>query len=117
MLSGSTDSELRRNFSFEAVGALGTGIFNALVVNFLPVIARREGADPFLLAVLSAAPFAANSLGIFTGFWMPSEIRRLRYVSVLIAAGRVLFLDALVTYVPLAHVAIAFGTMLTLDVA
>src|SRR5882762_5978885 len=105
MLSGSTDSELRSNFSFEAVGALGTGLFNALVVNFLPVIARREGADALLLAVLSAAPFAANSLGIFSGFWMPSEIRRLRYVAVLIVAGRVLFLGALVSTVPLALVA------------
>ena len=62
MLSGANDAELRRNFSFEAVGALGTGLFNALVVNFLPVIARREGADPLLLAVLSAAPFAAVQL-------------------------------------------------------
>jgi len=117
MLSGANDSALRRNFSFEAAGALGTGLFNALVVNFLPVIARREGADPLLLAVLSAAPFAANSLGIFTGFWMPSEIRRLRYVSVLIAGGRVLFLGALITTVPLALVAMAFGMYLTLAVA
>ena len=34
---------VRRNFGFDAVGALGTGLFNALVVNFLAVIARREG--------------------------------------------------------------------------
>ena len=82
-----------------------------------PSLARREGADPLLLAVLSAAPFAANSLGIFSGFWMPSEIRRVRYVSVLIAAGRVLFLGALVTTGPLALVGMAFGMYLTLAVA
>jgi MFS transporter, DHA1 family, inner membrane transport protein len=117
MLSGSSDSELRQNFSFEAVGALGTGLFNALVVNFLPVIARREGADPLLLAALSAAPFAANSLGIFSGFWMPSELRRVRYVSLLLVAGRALFLGGLLTTGPFALVAMGFGMYLTLAVA
>ena len=70
---------VRRNFSFDALGALGTGLFNALVVNFLAVIARHDGADPLLLAALAAAPFAANTLAIFTGFWVPREAHRPRY--------------------------------------
>ena len=42
---------------------------------------RREGADPVLLAAFAAAPFAANTFAIFTGFWAPSEGRRVQYVS------------------------------------
>jgi MFS family permease len=117
MPSAAGDAELRRNFSFEAVGAVGTGLFNALVVNFLPVIARREGADPLLLAVLSSAPYAANSLGVFTGFWMPGEHRRVAYVAVLLIVGRVLFLGSLWTTGPIALVAMAFGMYLTLAIA
>jgi len=65
---------VRRNFGFDAVGALGTGLFNALVVNFLAVIARREGADPLLLAALAAAPFALKFLKPVDLFDRSSEI-------------------------------------------
>jgi MFS transporter, DHA1 family, staphyloferrin B biosynthesis exporter len=99
------------------MGALGTGLFNALVVNFLAVIARREGADPLLLAMIAAAPFAANSLGIFSGFWMPSQRRRVQYVSALLVAGRALFLCGLVVTAPIALVGMGFGMYLTLAVA
>src|SRR3954453_13776101 len=85
---------MRRNFGFDAVGALGTGVFNALVVNFLSVIARREGADPILLAAVAATPFAANMLAIFSGFWVPGDKHRQRYVSTLLVLGRALFLVA-----------------------
>src|SRR5438874_1078105 len=74
------DRQLRRNFGFDAMGALGTGVFNALVVNFLSVIARREGADPLLLAALAAAPFAANTLSNFYGLLgsAPAAARQVR---------------------------------------
>src|SRR6185295_12167923 len=93
---------LRRNFSFDAVGALGTGVFNALVDNFLSVIARREGADTVLLAAIAAAPFAANMLSIFSGFWVPDDKRRVHYVAGLLALGRAMFLCAALTTAPLA---------------
>ena len=108
---------LRRNFCFDAVGALGTGLFNALVVNFLAVIARREGADPVLLAALAAAPFAANTLAIFSGFWVPSERNRVRSASLLLMGGRGLFLIGVVASGPLALVLMAFGLFLTLAIA
>jgi MFS family permease len=104
---------LRRNFGFDAVGALGTGLFNALVVNFLSVIARREGAEPLLLAALAAAPFAANMLGIFSGFWVPGDRHRVRYVAMLLICGRALFLGALVTSGPVALLAMGFGMWIT----
>jgi len=100
---------LRRNFGFDAAGALGTGLFNALVVNFLAVIARREGADPLLLAALAAAPFAANTLTIFFGFWVPAQRRRVTYVSLLLIVGRAMFLGGLVATGPMALLAMGLG--------
>ena len=108
---------VRRNFSFDALGALGTGLFNALVVNFLAVIARHDGADPLLLAALAAAPFAANTLAIFTGFWVPREAHRARYVSLLIVFGRALFMGGLLTSGPTALLWMGFGMWLTMAMA
>ncbi len=105
---------VRRNFGFDAMGALGTGLFNALVVNFLAVIARREGADPLLLAALVAAPFAANILGIFSGFWVPSDRHRVRYVAIVLMCGRALFFGALVATGPIALLAMGLGMWTTL---
>src|SRR5687767_12369949 len=109
------EAALRRNFAFDASGAVGTGMFNALVAGFLAVIARREGAEPLLLAALAAAPFAANMLSIFSGFWVPGHGHRVRYVSAMLVLGRALFVPALFTTHPLALLAMAFGTWLTLS--
>ena len=111
--NAAAEHAMRRNFGFDAVGALGTGLFNALVVNFLSVIARREGADPLLLAAVAAAPFAANMLAIFSGFWVPGDKHRVRYVSTLLVLGRSLFLVATVTTTPFALLAMTFGLFLT----
>jgi predicted MFS family arabinose efflux permease len=108
------ETRLRWNFTWDAMGALGTGLFNALVVNFLAVIARREGADPLLLAALTAAPFAANTLAIFSGFWVPPDRRRVQFVSLLLILGRALFFVGLISTGPEALLWMGFGMWLTL---
>jgi MFS transporter, DHA1 family, inner membrane transport protein len=105
---------VRRNFVWDASGALGTGLFTALVINFLPVIARREGADPLLLAALAAGPFAANTLAIFFGFWVPPESHRVRFVSLLLLGGRALFLVGLVSSRPMSLLFMGLGMWLTM---
>src|SRR5438105_13357941 len=109
------EARLRQNFTWDAMGGLGTGLFNALVVNFLAVIARREGADPMLLAALAAGPFAANTLAIFGGMWVPSA-RRVQYVAAMLMAGRALFLLASLStaQTPIGLVALGFGLWLTM---
>jgi predicted MFS family arabinose efflux permease len=109
-----SEARLRRNFSWDATGALGTGLFNALVVNFLAVIARRDGADPMLLAALAAGPFAANTLAIFMGFWVPSDRGRVKFVSLLLIAGRSLFFLGLVSSGPAALLCLGLGMWLTM---
>jgi predicted MFS family arabinose efflux permease len=107
------ETRLRLNFTWDASGALGTGLFTALVVNFLAVIARREGADPLLLAALAAAPFAANTLAIFSGFCVPSDRQRVNFVSILLIAGRSLFLFGLIASGPTALLLMGLGMWLT----
>src|SRR5438874_7902202 len=107
------ESQMRRNFGFDATGAVGTGLFNALVGGFLAVIARREGAEPLLLAALAAAPFAANMLSIFSGFWMPHDRYRVPYVAALVVLGRAMFLPAVFATAPLALLSMGFGLWLT----
>jgi MFS family permease len=109
-----TERQLRRNFGYDAAGALGTGLFNALVVNFLAVIARREGADPVLLAALAAAPFAANTLAIFMGFLVPPERLRVKFVSILVVLGRAIFLAGLFTPTPVMLLCMGAGMWLTM---
>jgi Major Facilitator Superfamily len=111
-----TERQVARNFSFDAMGALGTGLFNALVVNFLAIIARREGGDPLLLAALAAGPFAANTLAIFTGFWVPAARHRVGYVSLFIMLGRALFLGGLLTTGPMALLWMGLGMWLTMAI-
>src|SRR5258708_21398906 len=108
------ERRVRRNFGFDGVGAVGTGLFNALVVNFLAVIARREGADPLLLAALAAAPFAANILGIFSGYWVPSDRHRVRYVAIVQVMGRALFFGALLSTGPVVLLLMGLGLWTTL---
>src|SRR4051812_26375433 len=103
------EAQLRQNFTFDAIGALGTGLFTALVVNFLSVIARREGADPMLLAALAAAPFLANTLAIFFGFYVPPDARRVQFVSILLMVGRAMFVFGLFTTEPLSLLWMGIG--------
>ena len=65
---------MRRSFGFDAVGALGPGVFNALVVNFLSVIARR-GRRP-AVAGSGRGTVRRNMLAIFSGFWVRRQAPR-----------------------------------------
>lgn len=53
-------SDLRRNFLLDLSAGLLIGVFVAITGSFAPVVARRLGASPFLMAVITAAPYAGN---------------------------------------------------------
>jgi MFS family permease len=117
MPSVADEQLVRRNFTFDATGAVGTGLVNALIVNFLAVIARREGADPLLLAALAAGPFAANTLAIFSGFWVPGDRHRVKCAAGLLIGGRALFFIGILTSGPLSLLWMGFGMWLSMAVA
>jgi len=79
------------------VNSLGAGAFTALTINFIPVVARRLDADPLLLSIILAAPFAGSVLNVFSGYWLPRH-NRLRFAAVAIGFARgLLFLTPLAT--------------------
>lgn len=58
---------VRRNLLFDASAAVGAGLAIGVVTQLLPSVLRREGVEPVGLALLTAAPFVANTLTVFTG--------------------------------------------------
>ena len=58
---------LRRNVLLDLVSLVGVGITASVVLSLLPGVARHAGLDPVGIALLAAAPFAANVLGLFAG--------------------------------------------------
>lgn len=102
----------RRNVLYDAANGLGNGLFTALVINFVPVIARRNGADALLLAALAAAPFAANVVGLLGVAWLPTT-GRARYLALVQALGRGVFLFALLGDWPIVLLVMLFGYYLS----
>ncbi|MEK6719152.1 MAG: MFS transporter [Chloroflexota bacterium] len=86
------EARLRWNLSFDLTAAVGIGATTALVGALLPTIARQNGLQPLELAMLAAAPFLANLLGIFAGRLGPRSPRQL---GLLRAAGAGLLLALL----------------------
>jgi MFS family permease len=99
--------QARRSLLFDSANGLGAGLFTALVINFVPVIARREGADPLLLAAITACPFAANVVGLLSVGFLPTR-HRTAYIVVVQALGRGVFLLALLGDWPQALLAMFF---------
>lgn len=62
---------------------LGVGLTTALMWSLLPSVARRDGVGAMGLALLAAAPFAANVLAIFAGRLGPHTPRGLALVRAL----------------------------------
>lgn len=83
----------RWNLLFDSLNGLGSGLFTALVINLVPVIARRLGAETLLLAAISATPFAANVVGLLSVIWLLRG-RRAQYIAAVQTLGRGAFVLA-----------------------
>jgi MFS family permease len=84
------DATVRRNLSLDLVSGVGLGVTMALAGALLPTIARREGLSPIGLAVLAAAPFVGNLLGVLAGRYGPRTTGELALTRLLGAAALVL---------------------------
>ena len=60
----SAPADLRHNFSLDFTAATLVGVYVAAITTFVPIVARRLGASPFLLALITAAPTAGNILAV-----------------------------------------------------
>jgi len=53
-LSGTFPESVRGNLRIEIVAAIAYGLFYAIAISFMPVVLRRLGASPSLLAIYTA---------------------------------------------------------------
>jgi predicted MFS family arabinose efflux permease len=62
MIDRLVPATIRRNWTYDFSASLLVGLFLATVLNFVPVVARRLGADSTQLALVVAAPLACSLL-------------------------------------------------------
>jgi DHA1 family inner membrane transport protein len=82
---------LRRNFILDFNSAIFYGIFLAGVITFVPVIARRLGATPFQLALITAVPAIGNLIALAASHYLQQR-RKLPFMMMAWTLGRGLFL-------------------------
>ncbi len=102
---------LRRNVLLDLVSLVGVGITASVVLSLLPGVARHAGLDPVGIALLAAAPFAANVLGLFAGRLGP---RTPRGMSLFRAGGALLLVAMVLMPVPGVMAALALGYWISL---
>jgi MFS family permease len=108
----SAHPQLRRNLLLDLTAASGIGVTMALVSTLLPTVARISGLDPLGLAMLAAAPFAANLLGVFAGRLGPRTPRQLALFR---STGACLLLLIVLSPVPIVLAAVAVGFWITIS--
>ncbi len=106
------DSALRRNLGLDLTAAVGVGVTFGLFTALLPTVGRRAGMDELGLAMLGAAPFLANALGMWAGRWGPRSPRNL---AVLRALGAALLVALVLAPAPPVMVLVATIYWLTMS--
>ena len=87
----SLPATLRRNFLLDLNGAIFVGVYVAAVNTFVPVVARRLGASPLLLSLITAAPAAGNILAVLSAPYLQGR-HKMPYMVAAWTLGRGLFL-------------------------
>ncbi|MBM3128813.1 MAG: MFS transporter [Chloroflexi bacterium] len=90
---------VRRNLILDFFSAIFYGIFLAGVSTFVPVIARRLGADPFLLSLIVAAPAVGNLIAVLASHYLQQR-RKMPFMVAAWSIGRGLFLLMLFVTTP-----------------
>ena len=96
----SAPADLRHNFSLDLAGAVLVGVHVAAINTFVPVVARRLGASPFLLSLITAAPAAGNILAVLSAPYLQGR-RKMPYMVAAWTIGRGLFLLMPLVVLPL----------------
>ena len=102
---------MRRNVLLDLVSLVGVGSTASVILSLLPGVARHQGLDPVGIALLAAAPFAANVLGLFSNRLGP---RTPRGMSLFRAGGALLLVMMVLLPIPLVMAALATGYWISL---
>lgn len=90
---------LRRNFILDFNSAIFYGIFLAGIITFVPVIARRLGASPLQLALITAMPALGNFIALAASSYLQRH-RKLPFMMLAWSIGRGLFVLMLFVTTP-----------------
>jgi MFS family permease len=111
----SIPATFRRNFTLDLTGAILVGVYVATITSFVPVVARRLGASPFLLALITAAPAAGNILAILAAHYFLGRRKMLFMVSAWgIARGLFLLVPLIAAPLPFAILVMAHWLIISL---
>jgi len=101
----SLPANFRRNFLLDLIAAILAGVYAATATSFAPVVARRLGAGPFLLSLLTAAPSAGNIVATLSAHYLQGR-RKMPYMVLAWSLARGLFLFVLFVASPVPFVII-----------
>ena len=110
----SAPADLRRNFTLDLTTATLVGVYVAAINTFVPVVARRLGASPFLLSLITAAPAAGNILAVLSAPYLQGR-RKMPYMVAAWALGRGLFLLMPLVVLPLPFALIVVASWLIIS--
>lgn len=99
----------------DLIAAIFVGVYVAAINSFVPVVARRLGASPFLLSLITAAPAAGNSVALLTTHYLQGR-RKMPFMVLAWTIGRGLFLlmPLIVTPWPFGLIVVASWLFLSL---
>jgi MFS family permease len=106
------DAVLRRNLGLDFTASIGVGVSFIMVAGLLSTVGRRAGMDALGLAMLGAAPFLANALGMLAGRFGPRSPRQL---AVLRASGAALLVLLILAPFPPLMILVAAGYWLSMS--
>ncbi|MFZ4660741.1 MAG: MFS transporter [Caldilineaceae bacterium] len=60
LLAGALDKDVRRNMHTEVISSMAYGVFYACIIPFIPVVLRRAGATPEMIALYASLQFLGS---------------------------------------------------------
>ena len=60
LLAGALDKDVRRNMHIEVISSMAYGVFYACIIPFIPVVLRRSGATPEMIALYASLQFLGS---------------------------------------------------------
>jgi len=91
---------LQKIYSYDSLSAILFGLFNALVINFVPVLMRKNGATDFVMGLISISQTAGSFL-IFLWLNLALKSEKFRFIGITKAIGRAILFLPLFTKNPL----------------
>lgn len=91
---------IQKIYSYDSVSAISYGIFNSLVLSFMPIIMRKMDASDFVMGLLSISPVAGSIL-VFLWLNLALKVEKFKFLGIMKSIGRLILFVPLVSEKPL----------------